>query len=278
MSLTQQQILGINITINSKKEILEYIQKYLDYSRKSKVESRKSRQKPLVIVTPNPEQVVYARNDSHFAGLLNGADIAIPDGIGLVFALRVLKGKRKKEKGKSKTQKISGVELMEDLVAMADMEGFPIGLIGGRGGVALKALECLFRRMPGLAGWAEEPGEISNTTNTTNIKYYQYCRSIIQKIRTTKTRIVFVGLGAPKQEYLIEQVKSQKLKVKSPIIFMSVGGSFDEISGRIPRPPALIDKLGIKWFWRLILEPWRFKRQSALLQFIWMVLRERFMQ
>ena len=62
----------------------------------------------------------------------------------------------------------------------------------------------------------------------------------------------------------------------NPIVFMSVGGSFDEIAGRVARPPQWVSRAGFKWLWRLVLEPWRIKRQLALLTFIWLVLRERY--
>ena len=88
------------------------------------------------------------------------------------------------------------------------------------------------------------------------------------------THFVFVGLGAPKQEYLIEKVKSQKSKVKSPLILMSVGGSFDILAGSVSRAPFVMRHVGLEWLWRLAREPWRWKRQCALVKFIWMVMRK----
>ncbi len=236
MKLSKQNILGIGVTTNSKNEILEYIEKYLG----------KSAKKPLVIVTPNPEQIVVAQRDSHFREILNGADVAIPDGIGLALI--------------AGCKKIAGVDLMEDLVGLAARRSLPVALIGGRGGVALKALECLQARFPGLSGWAQLPEE-------------KTIEEIGKKIADSRTQLVFVGLGAPKQEYFIEKLKveSLRLKVAAPLALMSVGGSFDELSGRISRPPAIIDKLGLKWFWRLILEPWRWKRQLSLVKFVYLI-------
>ena len=100
-------------------------------------------------------------------------------------------------------------------------------------------------------------------------------RQMIHKIRSTKTRLILVGLGAPKQEYFIENAKCQMLNAKYPLIFMSVGGAFDIIAGRIPRAPLLLRTIGLEWFWRLLREPWRFRRQLSLLNFLWLVVFSR---
>ncbi len=260
MSLNAVKILKISITNNSKKEILEEIQKYL--FEKSKVKSRKS--KNLVIFTPNTEQIVLAQKNSHFAEVLNQADIAIPDSVGVVWAGRVL------TKNGPKTQ-IPGVEFMENLVQLAENRHVPIGLIGGRDKVAVKTLECLRKKYPGLIGWGEERIDEAY---------------LAKKILDTNAVIIFVALGPPKQEQLIEKLSYQlsgirKADRRSPItdhssvVLMAVGGSFDIISGRLPRAPVLMRTLGLEWFWRLILEPRRIFRQLALIEFVWVVLQER---
>lgn len=228
MRLNTIKILGIDITTDDKQFILEEIQKYP--------------KKSLVIVTPNPEQIVLAKQDNNFARILNQADIAIPDGVGVAIAAGVTR--------------IPGVEFMEDLVQIAAKRGDTIGLIGGYDGLAVKALECLSRRTSGLRGWALEPEQAGLS-------------EIVQKIRATKTRMVFVGLGAPKQEEYIEKLCS-KFKVQS--IFMSVGGSFDIIAGRVKRAPVLIRSIGFEWIWRLLQEPWRWRRQLALVKFMGLVI------
>lgn len=217
MGLNTGKILGISITKSSKKEILEYIEKYLASQRK----------KPLVIVTPNAEQLVMAQENPRFAKILNQADIAIPDGFPVARLLSI--------------ERIAGVEFMENLAALAAKRHVPIRLIGGRGGVAVEAFECLRKKYPGL--------------------------------ETSKNaQIIFVGLGAPKQEYFIEEFsKHSELSTKHPLILMAVGGSFDILSGRIPRAPVFMRLIGFEWAWRLFLEPWRLKRQLALLKFLWLV-------
>ncbi|MDP1722556.1 MAG: WecB/TagA/CpsF family glycosyltransferase [Candidatus Gottesmanbacteria bacterium] len=313
MKLASTKILGISVTASPKDEIVEHVRKYLELSNYPIIQLSNKNRKPLVIVTPNPEQIIAAQTDKHFAEILNGADVAIPDGIGLVAALRFLGkdvGHKTQDIG---LQRIPGVEFMEDLVAMAAAKGWPVALIGGRDGVAQEALGQLKIKYPGLVGWAEEPEEMpilpmSNATpakrdprccNPINIgnssgtilKYYQYTKDIIEKIRKTRICIVFVGLGAPKQEFFIEQlahilsfrplsrnpekkewIPGQARDDRKSIVFMSVGGSFDIIAGRVPRAPHFFRSLGLEWLWRLVIEPWRFGRQLRLLQFLWLVL------
>ncbi len=285
MGLNTKKILGISVTTSSKKTILEYIEKYLG---KSSVVSRQSSEKPkklLVIVTPNTEQIVYAQTDRHFVKLLNEADIAIPDGIGISLAAKFLGSRGQGIKESRIVQRIPGVELMEDLVKIAAKEAYSIGLIGGRTGVAVKALECLQAKHPGLDGWVDELGEVQ-------IANLGDLRPVVEKIRSTRTRFVFVGLGAPKQEYFIEELVRYSLLVhrktgnvhndqptnkltNHSLVLMSVGGSFDILSGTIVRAPQAIQAIGLEWLWRLIREPWRFRRQFALLKFLWLIIREK---
>src|SRR3989304_3753905 len=127
MSLDTIQILGISITANPRNDILEYVRKYLSKSQKSsanwRIKSQKLEKKPLVIVTPNPEQVVLAQKDKHFAWLLNQADVAIPDGVGMVWVARFLSFPHSLITRHPSLKRVPGVEFMEDLVEMASKQG-----------------------------------------------------------------------------------------------------------------------------------------------------------
>ncbi len=326
--LKSQKILGISITTNSKGEILEYLQKYLLQAQSSsaswRIKAQNERVKPLLVATPNPEQIVYAQGDLHFAEIVNQADVALPDGIGLAFASRIFSFSKLETRNSKLTSRIPGVEFMEDLVKIAAKEGYTIGLIGGREGVAVKALECLQSKYSGLRGWADEGPEIKLKTQKSKLKTEtqnsqnqfleqfnniaieqsgkditdEYMRQVAERINRTKTQLVFVGLGAPKQEYFIEKLKIQNSKFKTEIqnakdqlqpskgatfkdvysnslVFMSVGGSFDIITGGTPRAPFVLRTIGVEWLWRLFKEPWRWRRQIALVRFMLLVARER---
>jgi N-acetylglucosaminyldiphosphoundecaprenol N-acetyl-beta-D-mannosaminyltransferase len=254
MRLNAVKVLGISITNTSKNEILEEIQKYLSAPHKIS-------QKSLKIFTPNTEQLVLAQRNPVFAGILNRADVSLPDTVGVVWASTIL------TKNHIATP-IPGVEFMEDLVQMAEKCHVSIGLIGGRNNLAVDPLNCLRQKYNLLQdSWAQDGPEIENDKLPDDIYFQRLARRIIRD----GTRIVFVALGPPKQEYFI-----QKLSTIYPLrstIFMAVGGSFDILSGRLRRAPVWMRNLGLEWLWRLILEPWRFRRQLALVEFVWLVLR-----
>jgi N-acetylglucosaminyldiphosphoundecaprenol N-acetyl-beta-D-mannosaminyltransferase len=206
--------------------------------------------KSQIIYTPNAEQFVMAHKNPEFAAILNRADIAVPDSVGVVWAARILTNN-------PPPVVIPGIDFMQDMVGLAAKHHVPIGLIGGTGNVAIGTLECLRQTYPGLAGW---------DTESTDTQW------VAKKILEKKLAIVFIGLGAPKQESFIEQLIKE---MPRGIIFMAVGGSFDILSGRLPRAPIWMRQIGFEWFWRLLLEPRRILRQLSLIQFVFMVLKEK---
>lgn len=181
------------------------------------------------IVTPNPEILVMAQKDEELKKILNAADLAIPDGVGLKLSGDIV-------------MTTPGIDLMEELIKMADDRAFTVGFLGGRDGVAKKTAECLLKKYPKLkvSFVCEEPGKIPATD------------------------ILFVAFGAPKQEkWIANNLGNIPVKVA-----MGVGGAFDYLSGRVPRAPKFIRNLGFEWMFRLIIEPWRIKRQLKLLKYL----------
>lgn len=248
----KKQLLGVNITVDNKEIILQEIQDYLH---------GQSKKSPFVIFTPNPEQLVYARENEEFLKLLNRADVALPDGIGLVWAFHFLK---LIPHNASPITRISGIDFMSDLIRLANKNNWEIGLVGGWNGVGKKALAVLQTSYANLRGWALEPEETDE-------------EKLTKHIADSNTKIVFVGLGAPKQEQYIESIKYQvsSIKLHNRVVFMAVGGSFEMIAGIIPRAPRWIQTIGLEWLYRLFQEPWRWKRQIALLRFLSLVIREK---
>lgn len=254
-------ILGVQVSNQSEADNLEYIRKYLQGNKATRQQGNKVGRKPLVIFTPNPEIVVYSQKDKTFKKLVNTAQINLCDGWGLVWASQVL--------DKGKLTRITGVDFAEKLAELASKEAVAIGLIGGRPGIALKALERLRKKYPGLKGWVEEGPVIPKGLE-----------------KTAKTGLILVGLGCPKQEYFIDALQGYNvtklqssngalLPCSSGAVLMAVGGAFDYWAGRTWRAPRWIQNLGLEWLWRLILQPWRLKRQLALLEFIFLVTKEK---
>lgn len=275
MSLNNQKILGISVTTDKKEIILEDIKEGLSVFAQSRHQPPGRRRKPRIIVTPNPEQIMYARKHKQFRDILNQADVALPDGIGLVWAARFLGDKTSGTTGGEIITRIPGVEFMEDLVQDAAKRGVRIGLIGGFTGLAVKALECLQGAYPSLMGWAED-GPALQGADETVIEDIEasYWRRLAEKIVKTKTGIVFVGLGAPKQEYFIHRLSRE---LSAPVVCMSVGGSFAIFANKLKRAPLFIRSIGFEWFWRLLQEPWRVRRQFQLFRFIALVFRTKFL-
>ncbi len=196
------------------------------------------------VVTPNPEIVLKARKDLEYRSILNSADLILPDGIGLIWASHKLHGP-----DKCIQERIAGVDFLINLLSRlsyrsnAPHKPFRVLLLGGRGGVAKKTANNFRKKFPDTVFHSLENHEGGNID------------FIIKDL--VRPDIIFVGLGAPKQEMWIYQNLYKYPGVK---IAMAVGGSFDIISGRLPRASGSFRNLGLEWLWRLILEPKRFKR------------------
>jgi N-acetylglucosaminyldiphosphoundecaprenol N-acetyl-beta-D-mannosaminyltransferase len=261
---------GIKFSNLNFNQVLEEIKKYLK-TGVYPVENKKQKKIfPLVIFTPNPEIVVYAQKDNHFKKIVNSAQINIPDGGRIVWASRLLK--------EPLPERISGTDLLGRLVEIATEKSIRVGLIGGGSKIAVRALECLGKKYPGLLGWAEEGPRIKTSDTRNHISDDNTINQLVKKIRETETRILFVGFGAPKQEYFIDKLRAHlsDKKATSPVVLMAVGGAFDYISGQIRRAPKWIRDLGFEWFYRLVRQPWRIKRQLALPKFIILVAKQKF--
>lgn len=234
-----KEILGIKISNVTMEEGLEEVLKWLVLGTGKHY-----------IVTPGSEFLVRAQKDLEFKRILNKADLALPDGIGVIWASKIL--------GHPLRKRVAGTDFMEKLCEVSAKKGFRTAFLGGGPGVALKAVECLKKKFPGLKTvWVGEGRTDSHCLN-------DFGSSAID--------ILFVAFGAPKQEKWISK-NLPKLPVK---VAMGVGGAFDFFSGRVTRAPKWVQNLGFEWFFRLLRQPWRLKRQLSLVKFIIMVLKVAF--
>ncbi len=210
------------------------------------------------IVTTNPEFVMTAQTDLVFRKILNDADLSIPDGVGLKLS------------GKIKNT-IPGVDLMEKLCELAVEKDATVGFLGGRDGVAEKSSECLGKKYPGLKVSFVDKGQSLGIVSSSKSLHSEDAHNVVAPSRIPQTDILFVAFGHPKQEKWIAE-DLNKLNVK---VAMGVGGAFDYISGKVPRAPIFIRNLGLEWLFRLIIQPWRIKRQIKLLKYTWLVLNSK---
>ncbi|QQE74190.1 WecB/TagA/CpsF family glycosyltransferase [Brevibacillus composti] len=204
------------------------------------------------VVTANPEIVMLAREHQGFRAVLDQAYV-VPDGIGIVYAA--------KWTGQPITERVTGVELLEALMAAADKENWNVYLLGASPEVNRRAAEKLSQRYPGarLVGYRDG--------------YFQQDeeQAIVQEIAEARPHLLFVALGAPRQDEWIAAHRDQL----QATLAMGVGGSLDVIAGKVKRAPILWQRLHLEWLYRLLSQPSRWRRQLAIPLFVWTVLKEK---
>jgi N-acetylglucosaminyldiphosphoundecaprenol N-acetyl-beta-D-mannosaminyltransferase len=255
--MDKKEVLGVGINDVSLDQAVEVVEGWLTEKPAKK----------YYIVTPNPEFLMAADKDAEFKKILNKADLAIPDGAGLKLSGLI----------KNTT---TGTDLMEKLCEMGTKKGWKIGLLGGRRGAADECSKSLEKKYPGLKiVFAEEGGEVDSEGNevgsgkidldvlNSRILEINSSRSRISHLQSQTIDLLFVAFGQVKQEKWIAN-NLDKIPVK---VTMGVGGAFDYFGGLVPRAPLWMRNLGLEWLFRLILQPWRIKRQIMLLKYIWLI-------
>jgi len=203
------------------------------------------------IVTPNAEILAAAARHRGFRSLLNGSELAIPDGRGLLVAARLL--------GQRLRDQVTGTDLCVELARCAASRGYRVFLLGGRGGVAERAGRRLSVMFPGLAIAGSYEGEARAHGDT----------GVLAALRdATPIDMVFVAFGAGRQEAWLHR----NLARAGITLGIGCGGALDFIAGDITRAPAWVRAAGFDWLFRLIRQPWRWRRQLALPVFAAMVI------
>lgn len=207
------------------------------------------------IVTPNVDCIVKLQKDEDFQAIYRNASLVLADGMPLLWAAKFL--------GIPLKEKVSGSDLLPRLCAVAVDKGYRVFFLGGREGAARKTAEVLKARHPGLqvAGYYAPPFGFEKD-EAENEK-------VVRMIKEAKPDILFVGLGAPKQEKWIFRYKDE---YRVPVS-VGIGGSFELIAGVVKRAPVWMQRAGLEWFWRLMMEPRRLWRRYIIedLVFFWLV-------
>ena len=240
------KIFGVRIHNTTLMEVTNLLREYLKGDKLS------------VIYTPNTEIVMAAKDDQSLKELLNRADLVIPDGIGLIYGSKIKK--------KPLKERVTGFDTSMKLLNIANENSYSIFLLGGKDGVSKIAAENIKKDYPNIqiAGYqhgyfkgshlglvdTEEEKEILNTINKLN------------------PDIIFVGLGFPMQEKWIDANKD----ILNSRVIIGNGGVMDILAGNSKRAPEIYQKFGLEWFYRLMQNPSRIKRQLVIPKFMLQVL------
>jgi N-acetylglucosaminyldiphosphoundecaprenol N-acetyl-beta-D-mannosaminyltransferase len=202
---------------------------------------------PALVVTLNPEMVMRARREPDFAMLLESAALIVPDGVGLVRALR--------RRGHAGAQRVGGADLLDEYLPEAELRGHRVAFVGARAGVAARAAAVVRRRHPRLQVDADAGDPTAATA---------------RRVGERPPTLVAAAYGAGRQErFLRDHMQTMRARVG-----VGVGGSLDYLAGSARRAPLLVRRAGMEWLWRLLREPTRWRRQLVLPQFWYLERRE----
>lgn len=213
------------------------------------------------VVTPNAEIVVNAGQNKALYDIIKKADMVVPDGIGLVIGSKILRNPLK--------ERVTGIDLMDNLLKYCNDNGKSIFLLGAKDGIAQKACENIKIKYKDIKIAGYHHGYYKGIH--TGAKGNDEEKAVIQEINSAKPDILFVAFGSPKQEFFIDAYKD----ILNSKVFVGVGGSFDVYSGTVQRAPMFYQKHGLEWLYRVIKEPQRITRLGALPLFAVRVLFKR---
>lgn len=195
-----------------------------------------------MVFAPNVEFIMMAQKDKEFFDLLQESNLSTPDSIGVMIGAKLQK--------KSFKERIPGQSYFRKIIELSNEKGYSIYLLGGEPGIPEKTKENLEKLFPNVNIVGVHNGFFDENVE----------KEIIKEINTLQPNILFVALGAPKQEKWIKAHR-EELKVD---VAAGQGGTYDYEAGKIKRAPIWVQKIGMEWFWRLVREPKRIKRQLVL--------------
>lgn len=239
-----EEILGTKINLATREEAERAISEKLRGSISTK------------IFTPNTEIIFKCHKDSSLRETVNSADLLFPDGSGVIFASKMLK--------LGYTERITGIDLGEYILSEADKNKLRVFLLGGKDGVANKAIEKLSERFPNTVFCGSNHGYFQK-------EGYEN-QKVLELINKTSPDIIFVCFGFPLQEKWINDNLSDLPSVRMAV---GLGGSLDVWSQKVKRAPKLMQRLFLEWLWRMILQPRRIVFLTVIPRFLSAVFIER---
>ena len=206
----------------------------------------RERTSPGFILAVNPEKVFVLRQDSFLKDFFEHAALLIPDGVGMVKALKILYGKR--------VSRCPGADLMQNICKDAPDNGYRIFIYGSSEEVNKRACEILKKRHPGIRIVGRANGFVKP----------EGMDDLVDRINRSQADILFIAMGSPRQEKWMSGYGAKLSTVK---ICQGIGGTLDTIAGTVKRAPRFWQKLGLEWFYRLLCQPSRFARQLRCFKF-----------
>jgi len=232
-------LLGMRVSRVNRAQALEVLGQFIESGE------------PRLVVTADASALVLAAGDPELLRIINGAALVTPDGTGILWAAR--------KQGTPLEERVSGVDLAEQLCAESARQGFGVYFYGAAPGVAEEAAEAMRRRYPG----ASIVGTADGFQNSPEQQ-----AALIRDIQAKRPAVLLVAMGIPKQEKWIT-AHFEELRVP---VCMGVGGTFDVFSGRVDRAPEWMQRSGLEWLHRLIQNPRKFSKVATLPVFAWRVL------
>lgn len=234
------KILGVEVAKLTLTQAVETIQKFIEEGD------------PHLVVTANPEIVMMANRDREFAKVLAEADLITGDGTGVVWASRHL--------GDPLPERVTGIDLLNSLLPLAAGEGYRVYLLGAAPGIAERAAGMMKDAFPGLNIVGTHHGYLNPELE----------KKLLEDIKIKQPHLLFVAMGAPKQE---KWIASHRREIGVPVS-IGIGGSLDVWAGQVDRAPRWMQERGLEWLYRIIKQPSRLRRAAAIPQFVWSVYKQ----
>lgn len=233
--ITAIQVLDVPVHPYSMDDAVQYLDKKIQ------------EQKHSFVVTANAEIIMMCQDDAEYKNILtNVADLVLPDGAGTVWAGRKL--------GYDVPERVAGFDLFNRLLNLAAEKGYKAFFFGASPGIAEAAKKKAESLYSGVRIVGCRDGYFNDNDN----------EDIIAAINNSGAQILFLALGAPKQEKWLQA----HLHELNPYITMGIGGSFDVLAGKMDRAPLWMQKYSLEWLFRLYKQPSRFTRMLALPKFV----------
>lgn len=228
------EILGVGIDKLTGQEALQQIGAFIASGQ------------PHQIVTANAEIIYQASKNEKMRNVINKAQMVTADGSGVVWASRQL--------GQPLPQRVTGIDLVNGICEQSAKDKWKIYILGSAPGVAATAAINIRDKFPGCNIIGTHHGYFNAKEE----------KQILAELEQLRPDVLFVALGAPKQEYWIAE-HMERLQIP---VAMGIGGSMDVLSGNVKRAPKWMQKMSLEWLYRLLIQPTRFKRMLALPKFM----------